>query len=203
MADDSPFVSDAGQDDLSARTARALLWSALERWSVRLISLGVFLVLARVIDAAAFGLVSMTSVVTTLLLVFVDSGFTKTLVQRKSLHSSAISTCFWTSIGIAVVLLVALYLAAPTVAEAFGEPGLTPLLRASGLVLPIGAIQGVPAALLQRAMDFRTLALRQVAGTIVGGGAGLIVAAAGGGAWSLVLQILVGNLIGGSSQSRV
>lgn len=200
MADDrSPSVPDPGNDDLGARTARALLWSALERWSVRLISLGVFLVLARVIDAAAFGLVSMTSVVTTLLLVFVDSGFSKTLVQRKSLCSSLISTCFWTSMGLAAVLFTALYLAAPTVASAFGEPGLTPLLRVSGLVLPIGAIQGVPAALLQRAMDFRTLAFRQVTGTIIGGVVGLAVAATGGGAWSLVLQTIAGNLIGAVS----
>ncbi|MFT0138601.1 oligosaccharide flippase family protein, partial [Alcanivoracaceae bacterium MT1] len=91
-------------DDLRGRALRGIGWIAAEKWGVRLVSLGVFIILTRTVAPEAFGLVSMTSVITTLLLVFVDAGFQKSLIQRQQITVEDTSTAFWSSLVIGTLI---------------------------------------------------------------------------------------------------
>ena len=116
-------------DDLRGRTLRGIGWIAIEKWGVRLVSLGVFIILTRTVAPEAFGLVSMTSVITTLLLVFVDAGFQKSLIQRESITRQDSSTAFWTSVLIGVLLYIGVFFSAPLFEQILSMSGLTTVLR--------------------------------------------------------------------------
>jgi len=178
-------------DDLRRSATLSIGWIVLERWTSRLLGLVVIAVLTRILSPENFGLVAMATVVTAILQVFVDSGFATVLIQKKSLLPKDTSTAFWTSVAISVLLYAALFATAPLLAELFGEPGLTDVLRVMGLGLPISSLSQVPAAILERSFGFRALAVRQVIGNLCGAAVAIPVALLGGGVWALVAQALV------------
>lgn len=180
----------SGDDQLAYRTGTAIFWSLLEKGGVRLVPLLIMAILARIITQADFGVISIATVVIALLNVFVDSGFSQTIIQRGQLTSRDVNTCFWTSVGYSLILYAALFIAAPALGDVYHMAALVPVLRVLGLDLLLGALASVPQALLQRTMEFKSLAVRQLAGVVAGGAAGVVVAVAGGGVWSLVAQTL-------------
>lgn len=182
-------------DGLRKKATQSIGWIVLERWTSRLLSLVVIAVLTRVLAPEDFGLVTMATVVTAILQVFVEAGFVTVLVQKRELSPKDPSTAFWTSLGLGVVLYALLFFAAPLIAYLYGEPDLTAVLRVIGLGLPIWSLAQVPAALLERSFGFRSLAVRQVIGAVAGAAAAIPVALAGGGVWALVAQALVTNTV--------
>lgn len=177
-------------EDLSGQAIRSIGWVVAERWSSRLVMLAVFAVLARLLGPEDFGLISIAMAFVAILQVFVDSSFSKALIQRKTLGEKDASTAFWTSLGLAVVLCVLLFVLAPLFGELFGQPRLAPILQALSFVLPITALAATPAALLEREFRFQALSIRQSVGTFVGAVVAIPAALVGLGVWALVLQMM-------------
>ena len=97
------------------------------------------------------------------------------------------SSAFYASIGFGLLVAAVIWLAAPLIARFFRMEGLTPVVRALGLVFPITGIATVPESLLQRDLRFRLLANRDVAAYGLGYGVvGVGLALLGWGVWSLV-----------------
>jgi len=178
-------------DGLRRRATNSIGWVVTERWGSRLLSVGVLAILTRLLDPSQFGIVSLATSVLALTQVFVDSGFGRTLIQRKVLGEKDASTAFWTSLTLSVVLCLALVLSAPVIAGWFEEPQLAPVLQALSLALPLAALSQIPAALLERNLDFKPLSIRQLIGSLAGAVVSIPVALIGGGIWALVLQTLV------------
>lgn len=183
------------KDDLKAKATRGIGWVIVERWGNRLLTLLVFTVLARVVAPEAFGIISLATVVVAILQVFVDSGFSKALVQRKALGPKDASTAFWVSLAISGVLSIAIVAVSPAIAAAFGEPDLTRVLQALALGLPLIALSRVPAALLEREFGFKALSIRQLVGAFAGAVTAVPLALAGAGPWALVAQTLVTSVV--------
>lgn len=176
---------------LHAQAVHGVLWSVVQRWLVRLSTIVAFVLLGRLLTPAEFGLVALAMVVVTVLTVVTDAGFSAWLVQHRSLDRLATSTAFWISLSLGVVLAVLLAASAGPLAALFGEPGLTPVLQVLSLALVLGGLSSVPAALLQRDMRFKELAVRQVLATFLSVVAAVTLALLGAGAWALVAQTLV------------
>jgi PST family polysaccharide transporter len=75
----------------------------------------------------------------------------------------------------------------------FDQPGLAPVLRGVSPLPLLTAIQAVPSSLFKRDLDFRALAMASAGGTVLGGAAGVGLALAGFGPWSLVTNLLIQN----------
>lgn len=176
----------AAEDNLGRKATSSIGWVVAERWSSRLVTLAVFAVLARLLDPSDFGLISLATAFMAVLQVFVDSGFSKALIQKKTLAAADASTAFWTSLAISLVLYAALFFSAAPLAQLFGEPGLAVVLQVLGLTLPITAISQTPAALLEREFSFKALSIRQSIGTFAGAAVAVPLALAGAGVWALV-----------------
>jgi O-antigen/teichoic acid export membrane protein len=194
VLDEQRSIGTMTDDDLRGKATRSIGWIIMERWTSRLLTLVVIAVLTRLLSPGDFGLVSMATVVTAFLMVFVESGFATVLVQKKELGPKDTYTAFWTSIGISVILYGGLYFTAPLLADLFGEPELTAVLRVIGLGLPISSLSQVPAALLERSFGFRSLSIRSVIGNVCGAAAAVPAAFLGWGVWALVVQALVTSI---------
>jgi O-antigen/teichoic acid export membrane protein len=84
---------------------------------------------------------------------------------------------------------------APWVADFFGTPALSDVLRVLSLSLVIAGLSAVPMAMMNRALRFRQMAAVDVVSVVLGGAAGVIHALAGGQYWALVTHTLVGATI--------
>jgi O-antigen/teichoic acid export membrane protein len=166
-------------------------WTALQKWIVRFAGILTFVVLSRLLTPSEIGLAALALAVVGALGVIADLGASTFLVQARTCDQATKSTVFWTALagsGVAAGLLV---LAAAPLTQLLQEPRLLPMVQALAPVLVLNALGAVPAAILQREMRFRAMAVRETAATIAAAVVGAGLAARGAGVWALVLQSLV------------
>lgn len=175
---------------------RATLWSGAERTLNRVATLGIFIVLGRFLAPKEFGLVALAGIFTAFMQLFVDQGFSKAVVQRKSLGQRQLNTAFWTAVTTGVGLTVVGITAAPLVSRMLGEPALTPVVRWLSAGFLLSSLTTTQQALLQREFAFRALALRRLTATLAGGVVGIGSAVGGAGVWSLVAQTITASVVG-------
>ncbi len=173
------------------RAVVGVFWAAAQKWLVRVSSLLAFVLLGRLLSPQEFGVVALAMAVVSVLGVVSDAGFTPWLIQRRELSATATSTAFWISTALGTVLAVGLAALAVPVADAFDSPELRLILPVLAVTLVVMGLSGVPAALLQREMRFKDLAVRQVLATVVSIVVAVALAFAGAGVWALVAQTLV------------
>jgi PST family polysaccharide transporter len=176
-------------------TVAALIWAATERWGQQLFSFAVFIVLARLLEPTAFGLVALASLCLSFCTILVDSGIGAGIVRLRHVDAKHLSSAFWLGLGSATALLTATVFIAPSLSRWTGVRELSPVLRVLALTLPIAALTTVPSALLTRHLRFDTLTKRTVLGVIVGGVAGMAAASLHWGVWSLVVQQVTATVI--------
>jgi PST family polysaccharide transporter len=180
---------------LQHRVARGLSWTVTELWGRQVLNLVVFVVLARLLTDADFGLVALAMVFVALAQVVVDQGLGDALIQRPQIDRLDIDTAFWvamlTGVGLTVVGLVA----AGPIASLLAEPDLAPILSVLSLTFVLAAFTSIQVALLRRELAFRTLAVRTLAGALGGGVIGIAMAVLGFGAWALVGQLVASAVL--------
>ena len=174
-----------------------LIWRFLERCGAQLVTFIVSIVLARILDPAVYGTIALVTVITTILQVFVDSGFSTALVQKKDADETDFSTVFYFNIVMCVGLYALLFLAAPLIAAFYEMPDLTPIIRVLGLTLIVSGLKSVQQAYVSRHMLFKKFFFSTIGGTIASAVVGIGMAIYGFGVWALVGQYLV-NLIAGT-----
>jgi O-antigen/teichoic acid export membrane protein len=178
-------------EDLRRKAAAGVVWTALQKWSVRLSSFIAFLVLGRLLDPSDFGVVALASAFIVLMTTLADAGFATYLVQAKELSREAQNTAFYiaTSSGLAL-FAVGCAIAYP-LSVALHVSQLRLVLPVLSLSLVFIGLSSVPAAMLTRELRFQALAMRQVIATVASVVVAILAALAGWGVWALVVQYLV------------
>ena len=175
---------------MRAKIASGLAWKVASQIFRQLSRVAVVVILARLLTPADYGLAAMVLVFSSLVLIFADLALGAALVQRQELSEEDKSTVFWTSAAMGVAfMLIGIALSWP-MAAFYGESEVQPLFAALSVSFLITALGTTQSALMNREMQFRSLELRMMAGTVVGGTAGIVVALAGGGAWAIIAQQL-------------
>ena len=100
-----------------------VFWTAIQSIGVRLFSLLVFIVLARLLSPSDFGLLAMAGVFVALGDALVAQGFGTAITQREELEPEHESTAFWTNMLAGVGLGGLLYAAAPVDRPALRSAG--------------------------------------------------------------------------------
>jgi PST family polysaccharide transporter len=118
--------------------------------------------------------------------VFTDMGFGAALVQKLDLTQHHKNAVFWISVAVGALLTLIFAAAAPYIASFYGVPALQPITLAISIIFFINAFATVKLALLQKAMDFRTLAAAQLTATVLSGLVAIYLAFSGFGVWSIV-----------------
>lgn len=179
------------KDNLKEKTAKGVEWGFIDNLAGTGILAIVNLILARILSPAEFGIVGMTSIFITLSTSLVDSGFTGALTRKKEVSEKDLNTVFYFNLFTSACLYAVLYAAAPTIARFFGQPVLENVVRVLGLSLIITALSIVQKVILVRKIDFRTQAVVSVISAVASGIAGIWMALAGYGVWSLVTMQLL------------
>jgi O-antigen/teichoic acid export membrane protein len=189
---------EAPNQSLGVRVGRAVVWNAVQLWGYNVVSLGVFVVLGRLLTPRDFGLAAAAMVVIWFMRIVVDAGFSQLLVQRSEIDRSYVDTAFAVAVVLGVAFTAVTIALAPVLASLFSEPRLTNLIRALSVIFIFVALDSVPSALLKRELRWRALAIRRLGATAVSAGVAVWLAVSGAGAWALVAQqiILEGLTVG-------
>lgn len=176
---------------MTSRTLHGFLWTSFATGANVLSLLLVVIVLAHLLTPEDFGLAAAAFVVIGFSAIFSDFGVGPAVVQAKELRATHESTGFWISLAFGLLLAGIVYLAAPVIALFFQMDGLVPLLRFLALLFPVQGLGIISDSLLQRELRFRTLAMLDIVTFVIGYGiVGILLAAGGFAAWSLVVAYL-------------
>lgn len=152
-------------------------------------------VLARILAPEDFGLVALAVLATQLLGIVTELGLTSSLVQRRSVNHTDLSTGFWFGLAFSLLLAALGFASAGLIAGIFSEPRLVELIRVMLVTLPLAALGQVPDAILQRKLDFRSIARIDWISGLGSGILGVAAAFAGYGLWALVIQFVSSTVI--------
>ena len=165
-------------------------WNFGAQAGQQIAQLATMVVLARLLKPSDFGLVGMATVVTAFVSLFKDLGTSAAIIHRRDLTDELLSSVFWMNVGIGILGTLLLASFAPLVAMYYREPQVSAILRVLSLSFAISGLTILQAALLERGLQFRTVASTQLAGVGCGAIAGIASALAGAGVWALVIQSL-------------
>ncbi len=182
-------------DNLRGKTLAGLIWNLSERVGIQVVQFLPTIILARLLAPEQFGLIGMLSLFIALASTFLDSGFSNALIQKKNVDFVDECSMFYFNLAIGALLTLALFLAAPLIADFYNQPMLTGLTRALSFGILINAFDLIQTTKLSRSLDFKTQFKATLSGTLVSGLAGVAAAYLGCGVWSLVIQSLSDDLI--------
>lgn len=195
-----PAVEPEQPASLRSRVAGGLRWKLLSQVVAQLSRTIVGVILAHLLLPSQFGLAAMALAFTGLTTVFTDLALGAALVQRPQITERDRSTVFWTTIGCGATISGIGVAVSPFVADFFGRPAVAPLVAATSMSALLYSAAVTQISLLTRKLDFRSLELREISSTLVGGAGAVALAFAGAGAWAIVGQNLI---VGGVSMILV
>ena len=172
-----------------------MLWRLAERCGAQGVSFIVSLILARLLLPEAYGVISLITVFTSILNLFIDSGFKNALIQKKDADQLDYSTVFYFNIVMGVLLYGIMFAVAPLIADFYDRPYMVPYIRAMALTLILGGINGVQQAVVARRMQFKRFFYATLTGTVISAVVGISMAYMGTGVWALITQRLVNQAI--------
>lgn len=172
-----------------------MFWKLLERFGYQGTQFILQLLLARLLEPEIYGILSLLVVFTSLANVFIQTGFSTSLIQNKDVTEEDYSSVFWVTLAVAGVLYGVIFAAAPLISVAYEMPEIVAPLRVLALMLIPGAINSVQLAKVAREMDFRKVFISNIGGAVVSGVVGIAIALLGGGLWALVAQTMLNVVV--------
>ena len=184
---------------LSGKARQAAKWSLISEASAKVITPVVQLLLARILAPEAFGVLATVIMIASFAEMLSGAGFQKYLIQhefrdRTDLFRGA-NVAFWTSLAVALALLVIIAAFCDAIANIVGNPGLGAPLLVACLSLPLSAFVSSQQALFRRSLEYKRLFPVRIAAAAVPLVVSVPLALLGLDYWSLVIGTLAAALL--------
>ena len=164
------------------------IWRFAERCGAQIVTFIVSIVLARILSPDDYGTIALVTVFTSILQVFVDSGLGTALVQKKNADDLDFSSVFYFNLIVCIILYGLMFIAAPLIANFYGDNTLIPVIRVISITILISGVKGIQQSYVSKNMLFKRFFFSTLCGTIFSAVLGICMAYMGFGVWSLVFQ---------------
>ena len=181
--------------EIKEKIQKGVFWQGLERIGSFGISFVVSIILARKLSPEEFGVIAIMMVFITLSNVFIDSGFSTALIQKKDMEEADCCSVFFINIIMGFVIYGILFLASPYIADFYNTEALTLYLHVFSLVLIIRSFSMIQNTLLRKRMLFHLSFRISWVALIISGIVGISMAYSDCGVWSLIAQQLTNAVV--------
>lgn len=124
-------------------------------------------IIARFLEPSIFGLVSICSLVLSFFHVFANLGFTNSIISKQESDRKVLSTIFFASIVLGLVMGLLIYLSAGFVVDYYNEPRLSRIIKISSITFPIIYASQIYYNLLIKELKFKIIAIIDSLGSII------------------------------------
>ncbi len=181
--------------ELKEKSIKGTIWKLLERFSAKIVSLVVSIILARLLTPDDYSVVGIVSIFFVFANVFITGGFNTALIQKKEVDSSDYFSVLLLSEIVAIIMYAILFFCAPLIASLYSQPILVPVIRIMGITLFISAFKSILCAHVSRNLQFKKLFYSTIGGIIFSAIVGIFMAVKGYGPWALVAQQMTNIVI--------
>lgn len=182
------------EDNLKGKTKKGLYWSFFNQFSNYGMNFIVGVVMARLLSPSDFGITALPAVFMAIASTIQDGGLANALIRKKEVTNKDLSTTFYYSICLGVVLYLTLFLSAPLIADFYHTPILVSLIRVTAIGFLYSPLITPQNILLRRRLDFKTLTKISLVTRVFGATVGIVMAYVGYGVWSLVISNLLAGM---------
>ncbi|WP_207432135.1 lipopolysaccharide biosynthesis protein [Sabulibacter ruber] len=169
---------------------KGTVWAIADNFFRQLVTLSVFVVLARILDPEVFGLLSFALVFVNIFVAVINDGIVTAIIRKAEPTETDYNTAFWLCIGCSVPAFLFLISTAGFFEDLTDSKGLAIVMRATSLIILTTGLSSIHEVWLRRRMDFRTIAIRSSISVSLGGAIGVILALQGFGVYSVLAQQL-------------
>lgn len=170
---------------------KGMFWKTLEQYSILGIQFILQIIIARLLEPSAFGIIAIVIVFITISNVFIQNGFAVALVQRKEIDREDVSSVFHFSMIVATLFYVIMFCSSGFISSFFSMPELDPLLKVMALSLFPQTYCSIQTALLRRQMDFKSIFKTSIIAVSISGAIAIVAAYQGLGVWALAMQQMI------------
>lgn len=180
-------------NEFRSRTISGFAWRLSQNIGTQIVNFVISIILARLLSPVDYGLMALSMVFINLASVFVQTGFTSSIIQRENISKNELSAIFYISVGATLLIYIFLFLMAPFVSNYYENESIGLILRIQSITLIISSLYSVPQAIMTREMRFKEGFVINLIGSLAHGFTGIYLAVNGYGVWSLVYSNIVGS----------
>lgn len=188
-------MSGETKENLKQQTKKGLYWSFFNQFANYGMQFCVGIVMARLLSPSDYGITALPAVFMAVAYIIQNGGLSGALIRKTDLSEKDLSTAFYYSISVGIVLYVVMFFSATWIADFYNTPVLVPLIRVTALGFlwgPLGTPQNV---ILNRKLDFKTPTKISIISRIVSAIVGISMAFIGYGLWALVISGLLSSFL--------
>jgi len=178
---------------ITQKTSKALFWRGISQVINQVLRFIIQIVLVRLLKPEDFGLLAMVAVFFNFLALSGSIGLNTAIIQKKELSEEEISSVFWISVLLGLILSFLMFFTAPLVAKFYAQKELLEITPVLGIAFCLTSFGVVPYALHCKFLRFKILTFNDLGATFLSGLLAILSALKGGGVWSLIVQILSYN----------
>ena len=173
-----------------------IAWTGAMKWLGQMAAWASTLILARILTPSDYGIVGMAALYLALVTYVAEFGIGTAIVTMRELDEEQIAQINSVSVMLGVAgFLLSLAVAKP-IAKFFNSPALPPVIMVMSLPFIINSFQAVPAALLQKELRFKLLAVNDAIRSVLLAAAMVAFAFMGFRYWALVWGNVLSAAIG-------
>lgn len=171
---------------INRQLSGGVIWVTLGSYIPKLLSIIKIIILARLLSPTEFGIVSISLTIVAGFNLFSELGLRPTLVQYRKEIKPALITGFWLITLISIALSVVCVILAKPLAYLVRSPQAVEPLRVIAWMMALDGLGVVPAALLDRRLNFKARAICDGITSAIGLLVAVVLALYGFDIWSLV-----------------
>lgn len=182
------------EENLKGKTKKGLYWSFFNQFANYGMQFCVGIVMARLLSPEDYGITALPAVFMLVAGTIQDGGLGSALIRKPNLSEMDLSTSFYYSICVGILMYIALFFAAPWIADFYNTPVLIPLIRVTALSFLWGPLNTPQGVLMRKKLNFKTPAKISVATKVFSAIVGIGLAFCGYGLWALVISGVLSGL---------
>ena len=177
---------------LKSKVLTGVKWTMLSTIIVTILQLLQLAILARFLDASAFGLMALVMIVIGFSQAFLDMGISNAIIHKQEVTHEQLSTLYWINILAGLSLFIIISILAPFVATFYNEPELTKLIIILGVSFIIQPFGQQFMVLWQKEMRFAEISKINIINKFISLIVSVYLAYKGYGVYALVYGTLAG-----------
>ena len=125
-------------------------------------------VLARLLDPSDFGIVSISNLIITFFQIFSNLGFSNSIIYKQENDRNILSTLYFLNLIVGFVIFIVIHISSPFIISFYHEPKLEQVLYFSSFYFMIAYFGQLYMFLLEKELRFKSVAMLDIAGTVIG-----------------------------------
>lgn len=178
-------------EQLRDKVAKGVVWTASEKIGSMLLQFFVSIIIVRLLSPDDIGVMAILTFFTALSIVITDSGFSQTLIRKRSPSQDDYVSVFIFNVAVSFILYALLVGVSPFVASFYGVEEIRDIAPVLFLVIPVSSLGVIQNTIYSRQFCFGMISKINFTAALVSGVSAILLALNDFGVWSLVAQRLL------------